>query len=125
MRPPPRSGELTEVKVTERVEDGTGRIVNPAKLTGKLVLKNISANQAVRLIAGKIQYIDVQGQPIPFKGDRTAPTLSISSSYNASDRLDPGLTCARGAPKPAPARPSAPGVNVAKSTDVVQQRQHR
>ncbi len=84
------TGELTEMKVTERVEEGTGRIVNPAKLTGKLVLKNISANQAVRLIAGKIQYIDVQGQPIPFKGDRTAPTLSISSSYNASDRLDPG-----------------------------------
>ena len=84
------TGELTEMKVTERVEEGTGRIVSPAKLTGKLVLKNISADQTVRLIAGKILYIDVQGQPIQLKEDRTDPTISVGSSYGAPERLDPG-----------------------------------
>src|SRR5216683_6151835 len=37
------SGEVTEMKVTERVEEGSGRIASPAKLSGKLVLKNTSS----------------------------------------------------------------------------------
>ena len=57
------TGEVTEMKVTERVEKGSGRVVSPAKLTGTLKLKNSSVNQTVRLVAGKIQYIDAQGQP--------------------------------------------------------------
>jgi len=84
------TGELTEMKVTERVEEGTGRVVDPAKLTGKLVLKNTSADQTVRLIAGNILYIDVQGQPIKLKEGRTEPTISIASSYGSAERLDPG-----------------------------------
>ena len=35
-------GEITEMKVTERVEQGSGRVVSPAKLTGTLRLKNTS-----------------------------------------------------------------------------------
>lgn len=41
------TGELTEMKVTERVEKGSDRVVSAAKLTGTLRLKNTSANQAV------------------------------------------------------------------------------
>ena len=82
------TGEVTEMKVTERVEKGSGRVVAPAKLTAKVVLKNTSANQTVRLIAGKIQYIDAQGQPIKLEETRTEPTLKFST-YNA-ERLDPG-----------------------------------
>lgn len=84
------TGELTEMKVTERVEEGTGRVVWPAKLTGKLALKNISADQSVRLIGGKILYIDAQGQPIKLKENRTEPTISVGSSYGSAERLDPG-----------------------------------
>ncbi|MBI3015760.1 MAG: hypothetical protein HYY65_12045 [Candidatus Tectomicrobia bacterium] len=82
------TGEVTEMKVTERVEKGSGRLVSPAKLTGKLVLKNSSKDQSVRLIGGKILYIDAQGQPIKLAKERTEPTLKFSS-YGA-ESLDPG-----------------------------------
>jgi len=82
------TGEVTEMKVTERVEKGSDRVVSPAKLTGTLKLKNTSANQTVRLVAGKIQYIDAQGQPIKLEGARTEPTLKFATY--GSERLDPG-----------------------------------
>ena len=86
------NGEVTELKVTERVEQGTGRVESPAKLTGKLKLTNSSTDQTVRLVGGKILYIDDQGQLIKIEEARTEPALrfSTSSSYNAPDRLDPG-----------------------------------
>lgn len=58
------TGAITEMKVTERVEQGSGRVVSAAKLTAKVVPKNSSAHETVRLVAGTIQYIDAQGQPI-------------------------------------------------------------
>jgi hypothetical protein len=82
------TGDVTELKVTERVEQGSGRVVSPAKLTAKVVLKNSSTDQTVRLVAGKILYIDAQGQPIELEESRTEPTLKFSA-YNA-ERLDPG-----------------------------------
>ncbi len=82
------TGEVTEMTVTERVEKGSGRVVSPAKLTGKLKLKNTSVNQTVRLVAGKLQYIDAQGQPIKFEEARTEPTLKFATY--GSERLDPG-----------------------------------
>jgi len=82
------TGAVTEMKVTERVEKGSGRIVSPAKLTGKLVLKNSSTDQAVRLVGGKIQYMDAQGQPIKVEEGRTEPTLKFATYGN--ERLDPG-----------------------------------
>jgi hypothetical protein len=83
-------GEITEMKVIERIEEGTGRVATPAKLTAKLALKNVSADQTVRLIAGKIVYIDLEGQPIKLEDGRTAPMLRSTSSYGSSERLDPG-----------------------------------
>jgi uncharacterized membrane protein YeaQ/YmgE (transglycosylase-associated protein family) len=80
------TGEVTEMKVTERVEQGSGRIASAAKLTARLVLKNGSTNQTVRLVGGKIQYIDAHGQPIKLEDARTEPTLKFSNS----ERLDPG-----------------------------------
>jgi hypothetical protein len=85
------SGEVTDMKVMERVEQSSGKVATPAKLTGKLVLRNVSADQTVRLIGGKILYIDVQGQPIRLDDNRTEPTIRIAPSYGgSSDRLDPG-----------------------------------
>jgi len=86
---PVLSGALTEMKVVERVEDGSGRIEQPARLTGKLVLTNVSKDQSLRLIGGKLLYIDTQGKPIPLEDQRTQPTLKVSSSYS-QERLDPG-----------------------------------
>jgi hypothetical protein len=82
------TGEVTEMKVTERVEKGSDRVVSPAKLTGTLKLKNISANQTVRLVAGKILYIDAQGQPIKLEESRTEPVVKFATY--GSERLDPG-----------------------------------
>jgi uncharacterized membrane protein YeaQ/YmgE (transglycosylase-associated protein family) len=82
------TGEVTDMKVTERVEQGSGRVVSPAKLTANLVLKNSSGNQTVRLVAGKIQYIDAGGQPIKLEDMRTEPTLRFATY--GTDRLDPG-----------------------------------
>jgi hypothetical protein len=76
------------MKVTERVEKGSGRLVSPAKLTGMLKLKNTSKDQAVRLVGGKIQYIDAQGQPIKLEETRTEPTIKFATY--GSERLDPG-----------------------------------
>jgi hypothetical protein len=82
------TGDVTEMKVTERVEKASGRIVSPAKLTGKLVLKNSSKDQAVRLVGGKIQYLDAQGQPIKLAEAQTEPTIRFAT-YGA-ETLDPG-----------------------------------
>jgi hypothetical protein len=82
------TGDVTEMKVTERVEKVSGRIVSPARLTGKLVLKNSSKDQAVRLVGGKIQYLDAQGQPIKLAEAQTEPTIRFAT-YGA-ETLDPG-----------------------------------
>ena len=81
------TGEVTDMKVTERVEQGSGRIASAAKLTARLALKNTSKDQTVRLVGGKIQFIDAQGQPIKLEESRTEGALKFSSS---SERLDPG-----------------------------------
>ena len=82
------TGTVTEMKVTERVEKGSGTVVAPAKLTGKLVLTNNSKDQNVRLITGKIQYIDAQGQPIKVSAAQTETTIKLAT-YGA-ETLDPG-----------------------------------
>jgi uncharacterized membrane protein YeaQ/YmgE (transglycosylase-associated protein family) len=83
------AGEVTDMKVVERVEKGSDRIVTAAKLTGMLRLKNTSANQTVRLLEGKLLYIDAQGQPINLENARTEPTFKFAT-YGSSERLDPG-----------------------------------
>ena len=40
------TGELRDMKVTERVEQGTGKVVDPPKLRATLKIKNTSENQA-------------------------------------------------------------------------------
>jgi uncharacterized membrane protein YeaQ/YmgE (transglycosylase-associated protein family) len=83
------TGEVTDMKVAERVEKGSDRIVTAAKLTGMLKLKNTSANQTVRLLEGKLRYIDAKGQPITLEDARSEPTFKFTG-YGSSDRLDPG-----------------------------------
>lgn len=82
------TAELTDLKVTERVEEGSGRIVAPAKLTGRIVLKNTSRDQAVRLVTGKLRYVGADGKPVTLEDARTEPVLKFAGS--GSDRLDPG-----------------------------------
>jgi hypothetical protein len=84
------TGALTDMKIVERVEEGSGRVDQPARLVGKLVVTNVSKDQSLRLLGAKLLYIDMQGQPIPLEDKRTEPTVKVSSSYGGQDRLDPG-----------------------------------
>src|SRR5690348_16244291 len=56
--------EFSDMKVTERREKDSSRIESPARLTAKLKLTNKSVDQTVRLISGKLVYIDRQGNPM-------------------------------------------------------------
>jgi uncharacterized membrane protein YeaQ/YmgE (transglycosylase-associated protein family) len=82
------AGDVVDMKIMERVEKGSDRVVSLAKLTGTLRLKNTSTNQTVRLVTGKLRYIDGMGRPITLEAARAEPTVKFSSS--SSDRLDPG-----------------------------------
>ncbi len=82
------TGEVTNLKVTERVRQGSDHAAAAAQLTGTLKLRNISADQTVRLVTGKIRYIDTQGQPITLDEARPEPTVRFPTS--GRDRLDPG-----------------------------------
>jgi hypothetical protein len=80
------TGAVTDMKVTERVRQGSDHAT--AKLTGTLKLRNTSADQTVRLVTGKILYIDTQGQPISL--DEARPEPSVRFLTAGRDRLDPG-----------------------------------
>jgi hypothetical protein len=82
------TGEVIELKVTERVERGTARVVSPARLTGKLRLVNTSLNRTVRLVEGKVLFIDAQGQRI--KLDSAHPDPIVKFATYGNERLDPG-----------------------------------
>jgi len=82
------TGEVIGLKVTERVEKESDRVVSPARLTGTLRLENTSANRTVQLVEGKFLFIDAQGQPIKLEAARTEPIVKFSADGN--ERLDPG-----------------------------------
>jgi hypothetical protein len=82
------TGEVIELSVTERIEKGSERVVSPARLTGTLRLENASANRTVRLVGGRILFIDAQGQPIRLEAARTEPIVEFPA--DAHVRLDPG-----------------------------------
>lgn len=92
------SGALKDLKVTERVEQGTDHVTDPPKLKGTLTLKNTSEDQTAQLVAAKIEYLDSAGQSIaPARSDTT-----VSRSSYQSDRLDPGAETSRDIDVPFP-----------------------
>lgn len=80
------TGEVIGLRVTERVEKESDRVVLPARLTGTLRLENTSANRTVQLVEGKFLFIDAQGQPIKLEAARTEPIVKFATD----ERLDPG-----------------------------------
>ena len=78
------TAELTDMKVTERIEKNSARIDTPAKLTAKLKLQNSSPDQTVRLISGKMVYPDTLGQPIKIEEARTEPVIRFTSVTSTS-----------------------------------------
>lgn len=95
------TGQLEDLKVTERVEQGTGKVVDPPKLRARLRLKNASADQAARLVSGRIEYTDPEGKPIPLAEGRGDTNFKFHSYSN--DRLDPGMETSQDIDVPFPA----------------------
>lgn len=83
------TGELVAMRVTEGVAHASGQVAVPAKLSGRLTLKNVSADQSVRQIGAKILYIDDQGQSMKPETGSMEPTIRVAS-YSRADGLDPG-----------------------------------
>lgn len=81
------TGEVIDLKVTERVEKGSDRVVSPARLTGTLRLLNTSANRTVRLVEGKVRFIDAQAQAIRPGAGQTDPIVKFTRYGN--EWLDP------------------------------------
>src|SRR6266545_6810779 len=73
------TGEVTDLKVTERVEKGSDRVVSPARLTGTLRLENTSANRTVRLVEGKLLFMDAHGQRIKLDAAGTDPIIKFTA----------------------------------------------
>lgn len=71
------SGELRDMTVQERVEQATGKVVDPPKLRATLILKNASENQTARPITGKIEYADAEGKPIRLAENRGDATFKF------------------------------------------------
>ncbi len=89
-------GELKDLRVTEQVEDGTGRIDSGPRLSGRLVLRNLSSDQSVLVNGGKLVFADAANKPISSGPESSPPAISLGDSYNGSaSRLDPGQELTR------------------------------
>jgi hypothetical protein len=80
-------GEFADLRVSERIEQGTGRVVEAPKLVGNLQLKNASDDQAARPLGGQVTYFDEAGKPIHLSEGRSEATFEFPYYQ---DRLDPG-----------------------------------
>jgi hypothetical protein len=87
------AGEVLDLKVTEHVEKGSGRIVSSARLTGTLRLENTSPNRTLRVVEAKLLFIDPQGRPIKLGAVRTEPIVRFATY--GDERLDPGQDVSR------------------------------
>jgi hypothetical protein len=89
-------GELSNMRVTERVEEGTGRVDYGPRLSGRLVLRNLSADRSVRVDGGKLVFADAADKAIALAPEATPPAIRLGDSYNTtSTRLDPGQELSR------------------------------
>jgi hypothetical protein len=89
-------GELSNMRVTERVEQGSGRVDYGPRLSGRLVLKNLSADQSVLIDGGKLVFVDAADKPIALAAEATPPAIRLGDSYSTTaTRLDPGQELSR------------------------------
>ena len=79
------TGEIQDMKVTEQMEHGTGKIAGTPVFRARLTVTNDSTDQAARLLGGKIEYIDPEGRAI------VLPHTSFRFIRAPTDRLDPGM----------------------------------
>jgi len=71
------TGQLEQLRVTERVESKTGKIREGPDLKGILQLRNTSANLVIRPLAGTVEYTDGGGAEIPLAKDQGTADFTI------------------------------------------------
>jgi hypothetical protein len=71
------SGRLEELRVTERVERKTGKILGGLELKGTLQLKNASSDLVIRPLGGSVEFTDATGAVIPLAKDQGTTDFSI------------------------------------------------
>jgi hypothetical protein len=84
------AGEIVRMKITQRTEQGSGRSVARARLSGRLFLQNISADKMVHVAGARISYLDAAGRPLARDLDGAEPVITFGSQSGALRRLDPG-----------------------------------
>ena len=94
------NGQLSELSVVERVNAETGKVVYAPQMRGTLKLKNNSPGEAVRILTGRIEYLDAAGGRIALADSRGDASFRFHSS---ADRLDPGAEMSQSVGVPFPA----------------------
>jgi hypothetical protein len=82
------TGEMEQLRVTERVERKTGKILGEPDLRGVLQLSNTSTNLVIRPIAGSVEYVDGGGTGIPLAKDQGTTAFTIYTERSGG--LRPG-----------------------------------
>lgn len=81
-------GELEKLRVRERVEGKTGKVVGGPNLKATLQLRNTSTDQVIRPLAGKVEYVDAAGAVIALPKDQGKADFTIYMERRAG--LKPG-----------------------------------
>ena len=82
------AGEITGMRVVQRVERSSDRLISPPRLMGALRLWSSSETHSVRLVVAKIQYLDDQSRPMKLEDSRIEETFRFTTY--GSEWLDPG-----------------------------------
>jgi hypothetical protein len=71
------TGELEGLTVITRVDKKTGTLTESPDLRAKLRLRNMTADQALRLLSGKVEYLGANGVQIPLAKDQGSSGFSF------------------------------------------------
>lgn len=67
---PSLGGRLEGLAVTTHVEKNTGKRLDSPTLQGTLRLRNVTSDQALRLLSGTVEYVGADGANIPLAKDQ-------------------------------------------------------
>jgi len=71
------AGDLESLTVISRVDKKTGKLVDSPDLRATLKLRNATADQALRLLSGTVEYVGADGAQIPLAKDQGSSGFSF------------------------------------------------
>lgn len=71
------TGHLESLTVISRVDTKTGKLVDGPDLRATLTLRNATPDQALRLLAGRVEYVGAEGARIPLTKERGSAGFSF------------------------------------------------